>query len=341
MLPTPSEVGRARRRLHAKAVGIAVLVASSYWTLVLSDLHVAVRLGAALVLALALVAVGTGVMHDANHGSFSRRRWVNAVLSYSSDFLGASSWLWRMQHNWLHHGNTNVEGFDADIALAPLARLAPGQRWRGWHRAQHIYMWPLYGFLAMKNLLVSDLVTLVKGRFGPQPLRRPVRPAVVLRVTAGKLGHLGWAVVVPLMFNPWWKVALLYIGCSWIVGFVLAVTFQMAHCVDLAEMPGADEPRRGDAFVLHQLRTTVDISSSAPVAASLFRWIVGGLDHQIEHHLAPALPHTIYPMLGERFRRACRAHGIDHRSHRTVWAALRSHGRWLRQMGRPVVLTLA
>jgi linoleoyl-CoA desaturase len=154
---------------------------------------VVVRLVAAGVLVIALVATATSIMHDANHGSFSTRRWINYALSYTSDALGASSWLWRFQHNALHHGNANVVGFDADIALAPFARLAPAQPWHRWYRAQHIYIWPLYGFLALKNLLVSDVVALVTGRLDQQSIRQRIRPAVVAQILAGKVVHVAWA----------------------------------------------------------------------------------------------------------------------------------------------------
>ena len=90
---------------------IVGLLASSYYLLVISSYGLLVRLGATAVLVVAVVALATGVMHDANHGAFSRHRFVNRVLAYTSDALGASSWLWRFQHNVLHHGNTNVDGF--------------------------------------------------------------------------------------------------------------------------------------------------------------------------------------------------------------------------------------
>ena len=333
--PSLDEIRRARRRLHAKALTILFVVAASYWTLVVSDLPLLVRLGAAGVLVLGLVAVGTSIMHDANHGSFSRRRWLNQVLAYTSDTLGASSWLWRIQHNTLHHGNANVAGFDADIALFPFARLAPSQRWHAWYRGQHIYMWPLYGFLALKNLLVSDLLALITGRMDQQPIRRTRRVSVVARITAGKLGHLAWAVVVPLLLNPWWAVLAFYLACSWLVGFVLAIIFQLAHCVDVTTMLDDSAPRRGDDFATHQLRTTADIASPVPVLGHVFRWLAGGLDHQIEHHLSPRLPHTLYPQVAARFRAACLEHGITYHLHPGVWSALRSHTRWLRVMSHP------
>jgi linoleoyl-CoA desaturase len=333
-LPTSDELRSARRRLHVKAILIVALLVVSYYALVISQFAVMIRTCAALVLVLALIAVATSIMHDANHGSFSRYRWINQILSYTSDVLGASSWLWRIQHNVLHHGNTNVVGFDADIELAPWARLAPSQPWRRRFRWQHVYIWPLYGFLSIKNLLVSDVVTLVRRQIGNQPLPRRVSLSLTLRVVLGKLAHLGWAVIVPLMFNPWWGVLAFYAVCSWCVGFVLAIIFQLAHCVDVAERPAAEASRRGDDFAVHQLRTTVDIASPVPLVGHLFRWLAGGLDHQIEHHLAPRLPHTAYPMLAARFRAACSEHAIAYRIHPGIWQALCSHTRWLRAMGQ-------
>jgi fatty acid desaturase len=170
VLPTPGELSSARHRLHGKALAIGGLLATSYWLLVVSDFDLLVRLGAAAVLVLALVAVATSIMHDANHEAFSRHRWINRTLAYTSDALGASSWLWRMQHNTLHHGNTNVVGFDADLELAPWARLAPTQTWHRRFRWQHVYIWPLYGFMSLKNVLVSDVLSLVRQRVGDQPM---------------------------------------------------------------------------------------------------------------------------------------------------------------------------
>jgi len=335
LAPSPGAIRQARRRLHLKALVIAALVGLSYWTVVISGLWLPLRLVGALGLVIGLVAVGTSVMHDANHGAFSQHRWVNRVLACTSDALGASSWLWRIQHNQLHHGNTNVVGFDADVELFPFARLAPTQPWHRWYRAQHVYIWPLYGFLALKNLLVSDLVTLVTGRLGDQPLRARRNVATISGVAAGKLGHLAWAVLIPLYFNPWWAVLAVYLCCSWLVGFALAVVFQLAHCVETTSMLDESAPRRGTDFAAHQLRTTANIASPAPLVGPIFRWMVGGLDHQIEHHLAPRLPHTLYPTLGTEFRQACQIDGVIYHRHPGVWQALRSHGRWLRTMSAP------
>ena len=341
MLPSASDIRAARFALHLKSLIIAVLLGVSYYSLVLAEFPLAVRVSAAVVLVLALVALATCVMHDANHGAFARRRWVNRTLAYTADVLGASSWLWRIQHNQLHHGNTNVVGYDADLELAPWARLAPTQPWHRRFRLQHVYIWPLYGLLALKNLTASDMLSLVRVRIGEQPLpRRPSR-AVIGGVVAGKLAHITWALVIPMLFNPWRDVLAWYLACSWLVGFTLAMMFQLAHCVDIATFPPSDAQRRGDQFVDHQLRTTVDVSSPVPVAGHVFRWLAGSLDHQIEHHLAPGLPHTIYPRLARQLREACNRHGLEYRVHPGVFAAVRAHARWLRAMGRQPSASLA
>lgn len=334
MFATADEIEQGRRRLHRKAASIGVLVLGSYTGLVFAPVGLLWRVLFAGVLVIAVVATATSVMHDGNHGAFSRSARVNRIAGWTSDLLGGSSYLWRFKHNSLHHLNTNVVGYDTDIDQAPFARLAPQQPWRPWHKYQHVYMWVLYGFLTLNWLLLSDFTTLRRGRVGDHPLPLPPRRRDVALIIAGKFLHLGWAIVIPLLFHPWWGVLAFYLFCSWSVGFLLANIFQLAHCVDLAEFLTPDAPRRGADFELHQLRTTVDIRCSVPVVRRFVRWIMGGLDCQIEHHLAPRLPHTTYALIAPRLEEACAQRDVVYRVHPSLGAAIRSHARWLRKMGQ-------
>ncbi|MGZ7023216.1 MAG: fatty acid desaturase, partial [Ilumatobacteraceae bacterium] len=115
MRPSPRELVVARRFLHLKAAVIAILALGGYWSLVVAHTSVVEKLLSTVVLVIALTAAATSVFHDANHASFSTSRTVNHLAGYTGDLLGASSWIWRFKHNNLHHGNTNVVGFDADI----------------------------------------------------------------------------------------------------------------------------------------------------------------------------------------------------------------------------------
>ena len=92
-----------------------ILGVTSYSVLVFASIGIAAQVGGALLLSVAVVAAGTSIMHDANHGAFSRSNRSNRLVAYSADLLGASSWVWRFKHNTLHHTGTNVAGIDADI----------------------------------------------------------------------------------------------------------------------------------------------------------------------------------------------------------------------------------
>lgn len=335
MMPSSEEIARGRHRLHRKAAFLAALAVGSYVGLVFAPVGLIMRVVFAAALVVAAVTSSTSVMHDGNHGSFSRSARVNRVAGWVSDVLGGSSFLWRFKHNRLHHGNTNVVGYDTDIEQMPFARLAPQQPWRPWHRYQHVYMWVLYGFLTLQWFVMSDYVTLARGRVGTHRFpSRPRRRDMAL-IVLGKAVHLTWAIIVPMMFHPWWGVLGFYLVMSWSVGFVLANIFQLAHCVDRAEFFAPDVPRRGADFEQHQLLTTVDIRCPVPLLRRFVSWLMGGLDHQIEHHLAPKLPHTTYALAAPRLEAACAERGIDYRVHPSVTSAIRSHARWLRAMGRP------
>jgi linoleoyl-CoA desaturase len=343
VLPTARELAAARRRLHAKAVVIVAADLVGYSALVVRHVPFMGRLAGAVLLVHALLATATGIMHDANHGSFARRRWVNQTLAYSADLLGASSWLWRFQHNELHHRHTNVEGVDNDIDQAPFARLSPAQEWRPWHRWQHVYLWPLYGFLALQWFVASDWRAIAAGGMGTQRFRTRLRPADVARLAAGKIVHAGWALALPMVWHAWWVVVCWYVVCSWLMGFGLAVVFQVAHCVGDADFVVHDIRLRGDDFVRHQLRTTVDVRLGRGPLGAYLGFLSGGLAFQVEHHLAPKVPHTHYPAMARRVRAMCEANGLRHRVHRSPLAALVSHQRWLRAMGArpPAALDLS
>jgi linoleoyl-CoA desaturase len=336
--PNAAELRRATRRLRTKATFILGLAVTSYLGLVFIADGLLLALPLAAILVVALIATATSVMHDANHGAFGRSRTLNQTLAYSADVLGASSWLWRHKHNSLHHGNTNVVGIDTDIEQMPFARLAPSQPWKRWYRYQHIYMWPLYGFLTVQWMLFSDFASLVTRHIGSQPIRTRPRKRDIAMLMSGKVLHLAWAVALPLFFHRWWMVITFYFAVSWLVGFTLAVFFQLAHCVDTIGFAEPATPRRGDQFAGHQLHTTANVRCRTPIIGRGIAWLMGGLHHQIEHHLAPGLPHTSYPAMAARVHEVCNARDIDYHVHTSLWSALGSHTRWLRAMGRPGTL---
>src|SRR5437773_2335411 len=53
----------------------------------------------------------------------------------------------------------------------------------------------------------------------------------------GKLAFFAWALIVPMFFHRWWVVLLFYGAAAFLVGSILAVVFQLAHCLEEADFP--------------------------------------------------------------------------------------------------------
>jgi linoleoyl-CoA desaturase len=279
---------------------------------------------------LAMGGLGMAVQHDGGHRAFARSARLNRISARVLDFLGASSHVWHVKHGLLHHTYPNVEGADDDIALQPLARVAPGQRRRPFHRFQHLYMWVFYGFLGLKWWLIDDFVQLARGRIGDHPLKRP-RGLQLGIFAAGKLAHLTWAIVLPLAIVGWLPTLVFYVTAQLVTGWTISVTFQLAHCVEEAEF--VDPSRSPDKIVLdfavHQIATTVDFARSN----RLLGWYLGGLNFQVVHHLFPRIAHVHYPALSPIIEQTCADFGVRYNVSSTFFAAVRSHHRWLRRMG--------
>jgi linoleoyl-CoA desaturase len=319
-----------------KAAGILAWWFASWATFVL----VGTSAGWAAVIALsismgtAMAAMGMAVQHDGGHQAFAAtkggNRWSAAVL----DLLGASSYVWKVKHGFLHHTYPNVVGADDDIALEPLARFAPTQPRYSWHRFQHLYMWVLYGFIGLKWWLIDDFRELASGRVGSQPVKWP-RGLEAGIFWGGKLVHGLWAVVIPGVVVGWGPAIAFYVGAQFVMGVLLSVTFQLAHCVEEADfvdperLPAGQGPLVLD-YARHQLATTVDFARHNRWVT----WFVGGLNYQAVHHLFPRVCHLHYPALSPIVAEVCRDFDVEYKTSRSVRASVASHYRWLRRMGR-------
>lgn len=325
--------GHSRRDALALYVKAAILLAS-FAALYLALVFVARTWWQALPLAVALgcvtAAIGMNVQHDGGHGSFSERGGVNRLAARTLDLIGGSSYFWHWKHGVLHHTYTNVERHDTDPDVGIVGRLTPFQRRLWFHRWQHVYLWPLYGLLAMKWHFVDDFKDLIRGRMGAHRIPRPRgREAVVF--WAGKLTFFALAFALPLLRHPLPHVVACYAVAAGVTGVVLAVVFQLAHVVEEAAFP-APNPATGrldDEWAVHQVKTTVDFARDNRAVA----WLIGGLNFQIEHHLFPRISHVHYPAISKVVEDTCREFHVPYASHPTFWAGVASHFRWLRRMG--------
>lgn len=326
--------GRRKRdclQAYVKAAIFLVSLAGLYALLVFAASAWWVALPLAVMLGLVTAGIGFNLQHDGGHGAFSDWPWVNKLMALTLDLVGASSYFWHYQHGVFHHTYTNVKGHDPDVDLGILGRLAPAHRRLPFHRWQHLYLWLLYGFLAVKWHLYDDFRCLILGRLGEHKIQRP-RGWDLVTFLGGKAVFFSLAFGFPMLLHPVWAVLAFYAVVAGVAGIVMSVVFQLAHVVEEAEFPEQPDSGRIDKpWAIHEVETTVDFARNSRVAS----WLLGGLNFQIEHHLFPRICHVNYPAISGIVKEVCKEWGVRYAEHHSFWAGIASHFRWLRRMGMP------
>jgi linoleoyl-CoA desaturase len=279
--------------------------------------------------------IGFNIGHDAIHGSYSEKRWVNRALSWSFDLMGASSYTWSVAHNVIHHTYTNIPGVDDDLEPGPTMVFYP-QPTKLWHRFQHLYAWFLYGFIGVIWVYIKDYDQI--RRPDPQTGKKAALKDVV-QMLAGKAIHMGLLLVVPLFVvdAPIWQICVGYFLLLFAGGFTLAIVFQLAHCVEGVTFPTrpTDSEKMPEAWAEHQLRTTANFGKTW-----LATFICGGLDHQVEHHLMPRICHIHYPKLAPIVAQCAKDHGLPYVHNGSFFEAVGAHYRTLKKLGNEELLEL-
>ncbi len=325
--------GRRQRdcwQMYLKTGILLSVFAISYVSLVFFSHHWWLGFPIATILGLSVAGVAFNVQHDGGHGGYSNHPWINKLAAMTLDLLGGSSYFWRYKHGVFHHTYCNITGHDTDVDLGVLGRLTPHQERFWFHRYQHIYLWPLYGFIAIKWHLIDDFKDLIVGRVGHQKVPRPKGWDLVVFI-GGKLTFMALAFGIPMLFHTWWHVLVIYSFSVLVTGIVLSTVFQLAHCVEEAEfpVPVPNTNKIESAWSIHQIETTVDFARGSKMAA----WLLGGLNFQVEHHLFPRICHINYPAMSKIVEEVCKELGVRYTAHKSFWSGLASHYRFLKRMG--------
>ena len=314
-------------RLQRKAAVIVLWFALSYGALLLAPTFAAALL-AALSVAFAASALGFGVFHDANHHTLFQRASLNLrAARFCSVLLGPSRHFWVHKHQGLHQRQPNVIGWDDDLETRGRLRFSPACTWEPRFRRQELKALCYYGLNTVEWLFWKDLRCLFGGRLNKwhalQLNKQERTEFLVCKALYVLLFVLPPFLVLPLA----WAVAA-FVLFHFVLSWVLAVVFQLAHLTPGMEFDGV---RAGDDWALHQLRTTADFATGSRLAT----WFTGGLNHQIEHHLFPNVAHTHYPGLRPIVRAIAERHGVQCHDLGSIMSALRQHFALLQMLGRP------
>lgn len=280
-----------------------------------------------------VAGVGMSVMHDAIHGSFSERSWINRLFGASLYLLGGNVYNWEIQHNRLHHTYTNIHEVDEDITGKFLLRLSCGDKLKAVHRFQHIYAFFLYSLMTLSFLWKDFKEIGLYNKMSKTGLVKSYPHKEIVRLIIGKIGYILVIVVLPILvlklsFLQWFTG---FMTMHAVAGLILSTIFQLAHVVEGATQPEPDE--RGNlenAWAIHQLNTTSNFASKN----YLLSWYIGGLDYQIEHHLFPHISHVHYRKIAPIVRNTAEEFGIIYNDKASFINGLDSHIRMLKYLGK-------
>lgn len=323
-------------RLYIKTITLVGAAIAMYCSLMFIQMDAFPALLISALLGFTFASIGFSVMHDANHGSYSTKPWLNDLLGLSANALGASSFFWKQKHNIIHHTYTNVDGIDDDIAKSPIIRQCESQKWVPAHKIQHLYLTPIYALSSIFWIFFMDFTKYFTRKiYTTEAWKMTLKNHIIFWVT--KAFYLTFYIVLPIMvwgFGAW---ILGFFVLHAVMGLTLSLVFQLAHVVENTEFENVaiDETKHIEtAWAEHELKTTSNFAMNNKVVS----WFVGGLNYQIEHHLFPRVSHVHYPAISKIVMEKCAEYNLPYNKYDTMTEALASHYRVMKMLGQKQVV---
>jgi linoleoyl-CoA desaturase len=327
------------RHANANMVIKTIFMLSLYLTpfifILLVDFSFPIYILLWVIMGVGMAGVGLSVMHDANHGAYSKNETVNMIIGKVMVLLGGSDVNWRIQHNVLHHTYTNVTDMDEDIKPpAFILRFSPHAKRNKLHRFQHIYAWFFYGLMTMMWSTSKDFQQAIrykkKGLIETQKITFEYH---LTSIIISKIFYYLAFFLLPLLLSPspWYWLILGWMSMQFTCGLILAMIFQPAHVVPSSDYPLPDASGNVDAdWAVNQLYNTANFAQKDPI----FTWYVGGLNYQVEHHLFPNICHVHYPNISKIVKETAEEFNLPYHSYKSFISALMGHSRMLYNLGK-------
>jgi len=236
------------------------------------------------------------------------------------DLIGASGFMWQMEHQVAHHMDPNETGKDNDCSIgSPILRFSSGEKRRWWHKYQHITTL-LIVCLGMPRWVFFEFPTLSTGEIGS--VKFHIRTRQKVQFYLFKFAYLARSVVLPLYLHGVSALLTWFISlCA--IGYYMEMIFIVNHI-----QTGLDPPR-DKHWSIKQCYATSNWGSGSV----FWNWFSGGLNHQIEHHLFPSLSQYLFPYVAPIVIQTCQEFNIPYYHFNTFPQAWLAMARNLQRLG--------
>jgi linoleoyl-CoA desaturase len=276
--------------------------------------------------------LGMTIMHDKVHGAYSTKKWMNFLLEIPVVAIGVDSFIWSIEHNFMHHNYPNIEGIDQDIHPRYLFRFSKYQPKKFFHRFQHIYASFFYSLLTLEWVTIKDFIKIRKYyNEGFVKSKKEFWYRVTLIFFKKVLFFALYFIIPMLVLSQYWAVALIMFAIkTGVSGFIMTVIFQTGHVVPNCEVVNPNSIEIRESWHRHQLNTTSNFSQKSKVVT----YLLGGLNFQIEHHLFPGICHVYYPEISNIVKETAKEFNMPYLENDSVWSTISMHFRMLKILGR-------
>jgi len=269
------------------------------------------------------------LMHTGNHCGGTRSVTFNNLMGSFMDLIGSSSMVWMHEHQVAHHMNPNELGLDNDCSIGdPILRFHPGlpaptkQKW--WMPYQHYVT--IFGMgLGFFKWYVADVFNFKTGQVGSayfKPNDYDWHKLLVFKI--------GW--LFPHLFLP------LYLhGVTWTLIPLVIYMVVGAHYLENTFIVNHIQADLVPDKDIHWANKQVIGTANWASGSHFWNWYSGGLNHQIEHHLFPAVNIYAYPILSPIVKQTCEEFGLPYvnfESFPEAWLAMMAYLKKLGEEGK-------
>ncbi|MEO1878548.1 MAG: fatty acid desaturase [Methylococcales bacterium] len=265
------------------------------------------RVISALIMTSGLLGIGTHTHNSSHYGSTEKKSIDDFLTSLGySTLLGFSGVFWKHKHCIVHHGNPNIIGVDEDIDLMPFFAVTEtdienaSKLGQFYHRNIQPIIFPFMISLTAFNIQRQAWLFLIRALLNNK--RRKTLHWVDLGYN---ILHIIIWLVLPLLFFSPTAVIEFYILRNVLIGYALFFMLGSSHLPN--EALCSAEHQQHQEFSLKQIAGTINIKTNR-----YGRFIMSGLDYQIDHHLFRGISYTRLPEVSELVQEYCEYHNYPY-----------------------------
>jgi linoleoyl-CoA desaturase len=314
-----------------RAVIMLLLFTIPYFIIVTHACSMLVNIICCIIMGIGMAGIGLGISHQASHGTVSKYRFLNKLMSLTFNMLGMSSYLWHIKHDVFHHAYTNIYAKDEALKEGTLFRFTKDTPFLKCHKFQHLYAFFIYAIFTIFWAFALDFEKLWRYNANGSPNFKKHATSEIVTFWITKIYYVAICFIIPFYF----KFTILNIACGFLIvhitgSLIITHVLQVEHINTATDLLVSDE----NGFVYknwaqNQLEGTANFKCDNIILS----WYLAGVNFQIEHHLFPEINAVHYPEISNIIKMVCAKYNLKYIEFSSFGAALNAHYKALKILG--------